>query len=116
MSLLVSLLPSGPEAQLYKMSKIVHVIDVESGNLQSLRNAIEHLGYTVELIRSPDALIAANPERLILPGVGNYGHFVNELFSRGFEQPIKDYVNSGKPIMVFVLVSRLYSAVHPNPH
>ncbi|SMN22583.1 similar to Saccharomyces cerevisiae YBR248C HIS7 Imidazole glycerol phosphate synthase (glutamine amidotransferase:cyclase) [Maudiozyma saulgeensis] len=81
------------------MSKLVHVIDVESGNLQSLRNAIEHLGYKVQLVRKPQELIDANPEKLILPGVGNYGHFVNELFSRGFEQPVKDYISSGKPIM-----------------
>jgi len=81
------------------MSKVVHVIDVESGNLQSLRNAIEHLGYEVKLVRKPQELIDANPERLIMPGVGNYGHFVNELFSRGFEQPVKDYISSGKPIM-----------------
>jgi len=81
------------------MSKVVHVIDVESGNLQSLRNAIEHLGYEVKLVCKPQELIDANPERLIMPGVGNYGHFVNELFSRGFEQPVKDYISSGKPIM-----------------
>ncbi len=34
------------------MSRIVHVIDVESGNLRSLENAIEYLGYTVKYVRS----------------------------------------------------------------
>lgn len=77
----------------------VHVIDVESGNLQSLQNAIEYLNYQVVLVKTAQDLIDANPERLILPGVGNYGHFVDNLFNRGFEQPIKQYIESGKPIM-----------------
>lgn len=82
------------------MSKpVVHVIDVESGNLQSLTNAIHHLGYQVELVKTADQLVKSNPERLILPGVGNYGHFVDNLFSRGFEPAIKEYIHSGKPIM-----------------
>ena len=78
---------------------VVHVIDVESGNLQSLTNAIEHLGYQVQLVKSPKDFNIAETSRLVLPGVGNYGHFVDNLFSKGFEKPIKDYIESGKPIM-----------------
>ncbi|CAL9728306.1 imidazole glycerol phosphate synthase hisHF [Monosporozyma unispora] len=82
------------------MSKqTVHVIDVESGNLQSLTNAIDYLGYNVELIKTASQLDKCQPERLILPGVGNYGHFVDNLFSRGFEPSIHKYIQSGKPIM-----------------
>ncbi|CCF59394.1 hypothetical protein KAFR_0G03620 [Kazachstania africana CBS 2517] len=80
------------------MSPIVHVIDVESGNLQSLTNAIEYLGYDVHLIKKPEQL-SQEVKKLILPGVGNYGHFVNNLFSRGFQKPISDYISSGRPIM-----------------
>lgn len=77
----------------------VHIIDVESGNLQSLTNAIEHLGYKVRLVKSPTDADLDNATKVILPGVGNYGHFVDNLFSRGFEAPIRKYIASGKPIM-----------------
>lgn len=82
------------------MSKpVVHVIDVQSGNIQSLINAIDSLGYTVELINTGKQLQQDDPQILILPGVGNYGHFVDNLYSNGFEQPIQEYIQSGKPIM-----------------
>lgn len=98
------------------MSNVVHVIDVESGNLQSLRNAIESLGHQVELIKTPEELRAADPERLILPGVGNYGHFVNCLFSRGFELPVKEYIATGKPIMgICVGLQSFFSGSEESP-
>ncbi|QLL32662.1 hypothetical protein HG536_0D01840 [Torulaspora globosa] len=78
---------------------LVHVIDVESGNLQSLTNAIEHLGFKVQLVKKADDFDIAKVSRLILPGVGNFGHFGDNLYIRGFEKPIRDYIASGKPIM-----------------
>lgn len=98
------------------MSSTVHVIDVESGNLQSLTNAIEYLGYKVHLIKTPSDPELANANRLILPGVGNYGHFVDNLFSRGFEQPIKSYISSGRPIMgICVGLQALFSGSVESP-
>lgn len=79
----------------------VHVIDVESGNLQSLENALEKLGYEVELIKNSDDAAEAFPrvEKLILPGVGNFGHFMDNVYARDLADPIKQYIESGKPIM-----------------
>ncbi|GMM57744.1 imidazoleglycerol-phosphate synthase [Maudiozyma humilis] len=95
---------------------LVHVIDVESGNLQSLRNAIEHLGYEVQLVKTPQELVDASPERLILPGVGNYGHFVDALFDCGFEEPVKQYIASGKPLMgICVGLQALFSGSEESP-
>lgn len=95
---------------------IVHVIDVESGNLQSLTNAIEYLGYQVKLVKSPEDPEFAKATKLILPGVGNYGHFVDNLFSRGFEMPIREYIKSGKPIMgICVGLQTLFSGSEESP-
>ncbi|KAI8389863.1 probable Imidazole glycerol phosphate synthase hisHF [Nakaseomyces glabratus] len=77
----------------------VHVIDVESGNLQSLTNAIEYLGFRVQLIKDSQDPELLKAEKLILPGVGNYGHVYENILSRGFEKPIREYIASGKPIM-----------------
>lgn len=84
------------------MSKTAYIIDVESGNLQSLQNAVETLGWTTVLIKTPADLEPAfnsSDPRLFLPGVGNFGHFMIELHKRGFAEPIKKYIDSGKRLM-----------------
>ncbi|CEP64784.1 imidazoleglycerol-phosphate synthase LALA0_S13e02938g [Lachancea lanzarotensis] len=77
----------------------VHIIDVESGNLRSLVNAIEYLGFQAKLISRADDPELAAAKVLLLPGVGNFGHFVDNLASRSFEQPLRKYIASGRPIM-----------------
>ncbi|KAI0463392.1 Histidine biosynthesis bifunctional protein hisB [Komagataella kurtzmanii] len=82
------------------MSKeVVFVIDVESGNLRSLQNAIEHLGYEVEFIRDAADENLKTATKLFLPGVGNYGHFLNQFLAKGFLEPLKEYIDSGRPLM-----------------
>lgn len=78
---------------------LVHIIDVNSGNLQSLQNAIEFLGYQVQFITTGDDPALKTASKLILPGVGNFGHFVKQLRDRGFAEPLREYVQSGKPLM-----------------
>lgn len=80
-------------------NKVIHVIDVNSGNLQSLSNAISSLGYSVSFITNGADPALQSCEKLILPGVGNFGHFVKELHSRGFIEPLRDYIKSGRPLM-----------------
>lgn len=84
------------------MEETVYIIDVESGNLQSLSNAIKYIGdYEIVYIRNGedyrkyDALIS----KLFFPGVGNFGHFVHELYARELVVPIKSYIESGRSIM-----------------
>lgn len=81
------------------MPEVVHIVDLESGNLRSLQNAIEYLGYETKLIRSSTDPELETASKLFLPGVGNFGHFVKEYFARGYEEPIKKYIESGRPIM-----------------
>ncbi len=96
--------------------KIVHVIDAESGNLQSLRNAIEHLGFRVCFIKKGTDPALATAERLILPGVGNFGHVMDQLRKMGFVEPIKSYVASGKPFMgICVGVQALFKGSEESP-
>ncbi|GCF00743.1 histidine biosynthesis bifunctional protein hisB [Zygosaccharomyces mellis] len=95
---------------------VVHIIDVESGNLQSLINAIEHLGFKAYLVKKSDDPELANASKIILPGVGNFGHFLDNLFSRGFEKPIREFIASGKPIMgVCVGLQALFNTSEESP-
>lgn len=104
----------GPQS--IKMS-LVHVIDVESGNLQSLTNAIEHLGFKVQLVKKAEEFNPNEVSKLVLPGVGNFGHFVDNLYLRGFEKSIKEYIASGKPIMgICVGLQALFASSEESPN
>ncbi|KAF7549903.1 hypothetical protein G7046_g8190 [Stylonectria norvegica] len=75
----------------------VHLLDYVAGNIRSLVNAIEKLGYEVEWIRSPEDVSKA--ESLILPGVGHFGHCLTQLAQAGYLDPIRKHIEAGKPFM-----------------
>ncbi|GLA56528.1 histidine biosynthesis bifunctional protein hisB [Aspergillus tubingensis] len=75
----------------------VHLLDYVAGNVRSLVNAINKVGYEVEWIKSPSDL--KNAEKLILPGVGHFGHCLSQLSEGGFLDPIRQHIASGKPFM-----------------
>lgn len=78
----------------------VHLIDVGSGNIRSLENAIKFLGYELVVIRSgEDAASLKDAEKVLLPGVGNFGHFMDQVHARGLTGPILEYAKSEKPLM-----------------
>lgn len=84
------------------MVSTVYIIDVESGNLQSLSNAILRIGdYNIVFIHNAEefAQYDSSIDKLMLPGVGNYGHFVRQMRARGLVEPILKYIASGRSIM-----------------
>ncbi|KJR85060.1 glutamine amidotransferase [Sporothrix schenckii 1099-18] len=75
----------------------VHLLDYVAGNVRSLVNAIEKVGYEVEWITRPDQV--ADAERLILPGVGHFGHCLSQLAAAGYLPAIRKHIDDGKPFM-----------------
>ncbi|KAL2114525.1 hypothetical protein VUR80DRAFT_6010 [Thermomyces stellatus] len=75
----------------------VHLLDYVAGNIRSLVNAIELLGYKVEWIKSPEDV--ANAEKLILPGVGHFGYCMRQLESANYLEPVRKHIEAGKPFM-----------------
>ncbi|KAF2457676.1 hypothetical protein BDY21DRAFT_31216 [Lineolata rhizophorae] len=75
----------------------VHLLDYVAGNVRSLVNAIEKLGWTVDWIKSPEEVSAA--EKLILPGVGHFGYCVSQFAKAGYTEPIIAHIRAGKPFM-----------------
>ncbi|KAI1623625.1 imidazole glycerol phosphate synthase hisHF [Exophiala viscosa] len=73
----------------------VHLLDYVAGNIRSLVNAIEKCGYEVDWIRSPEDVKTA--EKIILPGVGHFGHCLSSLESAGYLPAIHEHISSGKP-------------------
>lgn len=84
------------------MTTCVYIIDVESGNLKSLSNAIKRIGgYEIKFIHNGEEFQQFDQqiEKLLFPGVGNYGHFVKEMHKRGLVSPIRNYIESGRSLM-----------------
>ncbi|RDA93602.1 hypothetical protein CP533_6158 [Ophiocordyceps camponoti-saundersi (nom. inval.)] len=79
------------------MAPTVHLLDYVAGNIRSLVNAIEKVGYQVEWIKSPDEV--AKAERLILPGVGHFGHCLSQLSQANYLSAINKHISDGKPFM-----------------
>ena len=69
----------------------IKVIDYGAGNLRSILNACHYLGYKAEIAKVPSHLHDA--DRIILPGVGNFGKAMKEL--EKFKAVIKEKVSEG---------------------
>jgi glutamine amidotransferase len=75
----------------------VHLVDYGSGNLLSVRRAMEHCGADVTVSGDPKALVAA--ERLVLPGVGAFGDCMMGMEARHLIEPLKAFAVTGRPFM-----------------
>ncbi|KAK3326985.1 hypothetical protein B0T19DRAFT_420532 [Cercophora scortea] len=92
----------------------VHLLDYVAGNVRSLVNAIEKVGYEVEWIRSPEEV--ANAATLILPGVGHFGHCLSQLASAGYLPAIRAHIDAGKPFMgICVGLQAIFSSSAEDP-
>lgn len=72
------------------------IIDYGTGNLFSVKNALDFLGVENIITKNPDDLIAA--DRLILPGVGAFPDAMRMLNESGLVEVIKEQVQK-KPLL-----------------
>ncbi|EIE85583.1 hypothetical protein RO3G_10293 [Rhizopus delemar RA 99-880] len=75
----------------------LYMLDYGAGNVRSLVNAVNHLGFDIQFVKEPSDI--AKADKLIFPGVGDFGYAMRSLRNKGYSQPLKDYVASGKPFM-----------------
>lgn len=75
----------------------VHVVDYGVGNLHSILRALDAVGGEGVLCGSAAELSAA--DRVILPGVGAYGHCADELRNAGLADPVREFARSGRPLL-----------------
>ena len=76
---------------------MIAIIDYGAGNIRSVEKALVHIGCDVTVTKDPAVLLAA--DGAVLPGVGSFGDAMKELRARGLEQPIRDFIASGKPFL-----------------
>ena len=76
---------------------IVTVVDYGVGNLHSIVRALRRAGAEVLLTGDQDEV--ARAERLLLPGVGAFGHCAANLRAAGMLEPIHAFVTTGRPFL-----------------
>lgn len=76
----------------------VAVVDYGVGNLRSAQKALEAAGADrVDVTR--DAAVIRAADRVVLPGVGAYGHCIGALREAGLEEPVLAAIGSGRPFL-----------------
>jgi glutamine amidotransferase len=88
-----------------KNYKQVAVIDIKMGNLFSVKHACEFAG--LEPVITTDISTILESRALILPGVGAFGDAMNTLGEMDLLKPIKEFVESGRPMMGICLGMQL---------
>jgi imidazole glycerol phosphate synthase glutamine amidotransferase subunit len=73
------------------------IIDLNLGNLYSLQSAFQAIGCPSELIATPEDILRA--DRLVLPGVGAFGHGMDNLRSLGLLEAVLQYARTGRPLL-----------------
>lgn len=74
---------------------MVAIIDYGAGNLQSVKKALDFLGYDSEITMDKEKIM--NASHIILPGVGSFGDAMASIRERGLEDTIKKCADGSKP-------------------
>lgn len=75
----------------------VVLIDVGTGNLHSVENALRSLGYAINVSSDPAEVL--KPGRVILPGVGAFGSFMEGLCKDGLDEAVRAVARRGDPLL-----------------
>jgi imidazole glycerol-phosphate synthase subunit HisH len=73
------------------------LIDYGSGNLRSVTKALESVWSEIQRISTGP--IPQDLDALVLPGVGSFGDSVNQLHRRQLFDPIRSWLEAGKPFL-----------------
>jgi imidazole glycerol-phosphate synthase len=76
---------------------MITLLDYGAGNVRSVRNAIKNLGFDVRDVERPEDILSA--EKLIFPGVGNFGVVMERLRRKGFVEPLIRRIKENKPLL-----------------
>ena len=84
---------------------MIAIIDYDAGNLKSVQKALEFLGQEVVISRKHDEILSA--DKVILPGVGNFGDAMEKLKNYNLIDPIHEVAARNIPFLGICLVLQL---------
>ena len=76
---------------------MIGIVDYGMGNLGSVINALHFLDEEAIIISRPENI--ADCRALIVPGVGAFGDCAAHLQQSNFDNQLKEWISSGKPLM-----------------
>jgi glutamine amidotransferase/cyclase len=74
---------------------MITLLDYGAGNVRSVRNAIRKLGFEVQNVQKPEDIV--NAEKLIFPGVGNFGVVMQRLVRDGYAEQLIRRIQQDRP-------------------
>jgi imidazole glycerol-phosphate synthase subunit HisH len=86
-------------------SETLTIVDYGCGNITSLHQAFNRLGVETLIASSPQQVAAAS--RIVLPGVGNFGHAAMALEKQGLRRPLQSAAAHGTPVLGICLGMQL---------
>ncbi len=93
---------------------MITLLDYGAGNVRSVRNAIRKLGFEVRNVRTPEDILHA--EKLIFPGVGNFGVVMERLLNMGYIEPLVARIREDKPMLgICVALQALFEGSEEAP-
>ncbi len=85
---------------------MIAVVDYGVNNLASVVRALRAGGHQADLTSDPDQVRRA--ERVLLPGVGNFGQASRTLASTGLGEAVREVAGAGRPVMGICLGLQLF--------
>ena len=76
---------------------MIAIIDYGTGNLRSVVNAVNKLGYQPKITSRPDDVL--NAQAVILPGVGAAADTMGSLKRLGMVDPIRQFIAEDRPFL-----------------
>lgn len=76
---------------------MITLLDYGAGNIRSVINGIKLLGLEVKTVESPEEILTA--EKLVFPGVGNFGQVMGKLREEGYAAPLIQRIKEDKPML-----------------
>ena len=76
---------------------MIAIVDYGVNNLRSVVRALEAGGHRATLTADPDAVRTA--DRVLVPGVGNFGQGTRNLASTGLGDAVREVAAGGRPVM-----------------
>jgi imidazole glycerol phosphate synthase glutamine amidotransferase subunit len=85
---------------------VIAIVDYGVNNLASVMRALGAGGYQACLTSEPDVVRKA--ERVLVPGVGNFGQASRTLSSTGLADAVREVARAGRPVMGICLGLQLF--------
>ncbi|MFC1671519.1 imidazole glycerol phosphate synthase subunit HisH [Planctomycetota bacterium] len=77
---------------------MIAIVDYGMGNIRSLSNAVEFIGYEVMVTSDPQNIKDA--AKIILPGVGAFGDAIARIREKGLDEILhREVIERGKPML-----------------